>query len=141
MPRTDKPFHSEPLEPRRLLAGAGFSAWDGFGIRSSAAAGSQGLTTLGIGEAKDVLFLEDGETRLWNGVTVDATSVVVKYTYIGDADLNGYVDSVDYGTVDQWIQFPDTAACGNGDFNFDGVIDAVDYGYIDNSIQLQGPPL
>ena len=83
----------------------------------------------------------DGETVLWNGVIVDATSVIVKYTYIGDADLNGYVDAVDYGTVDNWIQFPGTTGYGNGDFNFDGVIDAVDYGYIDNSIQLQGPPL
>ena len=68
------------------------------------------------------------ETATWNGVTVDATTVIVKYTYVGDADLNGYVDAVDYGTVDNWIQFPGTTGYGNGDFNYDGVIDAVDYG-------------
>ena len=104
-------------------------------------AAKEGLTTLGVGEARDVPFLDEGQTALWNGLTVDATAVIVKYTYAGDADLNGYVDAVDYGTVDNWVQFPGTTGYGNGDFNFDGVIDAVDYGYLDNSIQLQGAPL
>ena len=55
--------------------------------------------------------------------------------------MNGVVDAVDYGTIDNWIQFPGTTGYGNGDLNYDGVIDAVDYGIIDNGIQLQGPPM
>ena len=63
------------------------------------------------------------------------------YTWAGDVDLNGVVDAVDYGTIDNWIQFPGTTGYTNGDLNYDGVIDAVDYGIIDNGIQLQGPPI
>ena len=54
------------------------------------------------------------------------------YTWAGDVDLNGVVDAVDYGTIDNWIQFPGTTGYTNGDLNYDGVIDAVDYGIIDN---------
>jgi alpha-D-ribose 1-methylphosphonate 5-triphosphate synthase subunit PhnH len=100
-----------------------------------------GLTMLGVAEAADVLFLSGNDTALWDGQTVDATTVIVKYTYVGDADLNGYVDAADYGVIDNFIQFPGASGYFNGDFNFDGVIDAADYGHIDNSIQLQGAPL
>jgi hypothetical protein len=100
-----------------------------------------GLTTLGIGEAADVLFLQPAATALWNGVTVDATTVIVKYTYTGDANLDGLINASDYGIIDNYYQFPGTTGCTNGDFNFDGVIDAGDYGLIDNGFQLQGPPL
>jgi hypothetical protein len=124
-----------------LQSAFNFNAWDGPGLRSSAASASQGLTTLGISEARDVLFLGDGQTALWNGVTVDATTVIVKYTYAGDVNLDGLVDASDYGVIDNYFQFPGTTGYANGDFNFDGVIDAADYGYIDNSFQLQGPPL
>jgi hypothetical protein len=100
-----------------------------------------GLTTLGVAEAADVLFLSGSATALWEGQTVDATTVIVRYTYAGDADLNGYVDAADYGYIDNYVQFPGTSGYANGDFNYDGVIDAEDYGMIDNTIQLQGPPL
>ena len=76
----------------------------------------------------------------FGGVSVDDDDVLVMYTWAGDCDLNGVVDAVDYGTIDNWIQFPGTNGYANGDLNYDGVIDAVDYGIIDNSIQLQGDP-
>jgi len=111
-------------------------------IRSTPALeNAQGTTTLGIGEAADVFSLGAGETTLWNFQTVDATSVVVKYTYAGDANLDGVIDGADYGTLDNWYQFPGTAGFANGDVNYDGVIDGADYGTLDNSIQLQGAPL
>ena len=72
---------------------------------------------------------------------VDSDDALIMYTWAGDVDLNGYVDAVDYGTIDQWIQFPGTTGYTNGDLNYDGVIDAVDYGIIDNGIQLQGAPI
>ena len=118
-----------------------FGEWDGPGIRGAGAAASKGVTTLGVAEASDVLFLSDGETALWNGVTVDATSVIVKYTYAGDLNFDGLVDDADYGQIDNYVQFPGTTGYANGDFNYDGVIDGADYGIIDNSVQLQGLPL
>jgi hypothetical protein len=120
------------------------SDWSGeTGIVSSVAAASGGLTALGIGEAATAVGYSTTDTATFDfaGQSLDCTTVVIKYTYDGDADLNGYVDAVDYGTVDNWIQFPGTDGYCNGDYNLDGVIDAVDYGIMDNSIQLQGPPL
>jgi hypothetical protein len=63
------------------------------------------------------------------------------YTYAGDMNFDGLVDAEDYGTIDNWVQFPGTDGYSNGDLNYDGVIDAVDYGIIDNTSQLQGAPI
>jgi len=37
---------------------------------------------------------------LWNGLTVDATSVLVKFTYAGDANLDGVINIDDYSAID-----------------------------------------
>ena len=47
----------------------------------------------------------------------------------------------DYGTIDNYVQFPGTTGYTNGDFNYDGTVDGADYGLIDNAIQFQGEPL
>jgi hypothetical protein len=101
----------------------------------------QQLTALAIAEAGHVIGVGADETALWSGETVDGSAVLIKYTYAGDADLNGYIDAADYGLIDNYIQFPGSTGYFNGDFNLDGVIDAGDYGLIDNSTQLQGPPM
>jgi hypothetical protein len=88
-----------------------------------------------------VLGIDGNQTALWDGQTVDATTVIVKYTYAGDVNLDGLVDASDYGVIDNFFQFPGTTGYANGDFNYDGVIDASDYGYIDNSFQMQGARL
>jgi hypothetical protein len=125
-----------------LLARAyNFSAWDGAGLRTSMANARNGLTTLAPAEAADVLFLGATQTALWNGVTVDGTTVLVKYTYAGDANLDGVIDGGDYGVIDNFVQLPGASAYFNGDFNYDGVVDGGDYGVIDNNIQAQGAPL
>jgi hypothetical protein len=125
-----------------LLASAvNYQQWDGPGLRTSMPAARDGVTTLGLAEASDVLFLTGTETATWDGIVVDATSVIVKYTYAGDANLDGLIDVADYGSIDNWIQFPGTNGYMNGDFTYDGIIDVADYGVIDNSIQLQGAPL
>ena len=41
-----------------------------------------------------------GETAIYEGQTVDSTTVIVKYTYAGDANLDGVIDADDYGTID-----------------------------------------
>ena len=78
---------------------------------------------------------------MFGGQTITGATTIAMYTWAGDVDLNGVVDAVDYGTIDNWIQFPGTTGYTNGDLNYDGVIDAVDYGIIDNGIQLQGAPI
>jgi hypothetical protein len=124
-----------------IARGYNHSAWDGSGLITTMPAARAGLTTLAIAEASQAFGLAGNQTALFSGQTVDATTVLVKYTYAGDLNLDGLVDAGDYGVIDNWAQFPGTGSYANGDFNFDGVIDAGDYGIIDNSIQFQGARL
>jgi hypothetical protein len=65
----------------------------------------------------------------------------VKYTYAGDANLDGAINGGDYGIIDNFVQVPGAWGYFNGDFNHDGVIDGGDYGILDNNVQAQGAPL
>jgi hypothetical protein len=127
----------------RIARAYNFGAWDSPGLFTSQqqASAAVGLTTLAIAEASEVFFLGAGDTAPFGGVSVDATAVVIKYTWAGDANFDGVVDAADYGVVDNWVQFPGSGGYFNGDFNYDGLIDASDYGIIDNTVQLQGEPL
>jgi ELWxxDGT repeat protein len=115
--------------------------WDGAGIITSMPQATAGLTGIGVGEASGLFGLSDSETAPWNGQTIDATAVILKYTYAGDANLDGVIDGGDYGIIDNFVQVPSAFGYFNGDFNYDGVIDGGDYGVIDNNIQAQGTPL
>ncbi len=69
----------------------------------------------------------------FDGEPVSASDVLVKYTYVGDTDLNGYVDANDLanllvglnGGLTGWV---------NGDLNYDGHVDAIDYNLLLNSL-------
>ena len=112
-----------------------FNAWDGSGIATAQPDALAGLTTLAVVTAQSA-FRES-----FGGFSVSGDDVLVMYTYAGDVNLDGLVDAADYGTIDNYYQFPGTSGYANGDFNFDGIIDAGDYGLIDNAYQLQGAPL
>jgi hypothetical protein len=116
--------------------------WDGVaGITSSFAATTSGLTSLGIAEAAAIYGLAPTETIAVAGQMLDGTSVLIKYTYAGDANLDGVIDGGDYGVIDNFVQVPNAFGYFNGDFNYDAVIDGGDYGIIDNNIQAQGAAL
>jgi Tol biopolymer transport system component len=123
-----------------LIASAyNFSGWDGPGITTGMPeAGSLiGTTTLAISTADGAFYVD----KPFGGISVSSGDVLIMYTYAGDLNLDGRVDAQDYGTIDNFVQFPGTSGYANGDINYDGVIDAADYGIIDNTIQLQGPPI
>src|SRR6202012_6035956 len=76
----------------------------------------------------------------FDGIGIAATDVVVKYTYYGDADLNGAVDGSDYHQIDLGFGGHLTG-WSNGDFNYDGVVNGTDYALIDNTFnQLKANP-
>lgn len=61
----------------------------------------------------------------YDGVAVDATDVIVRYTYLGDLNIDGVVDGQDYKIA------AEGAALGlqgwqNGDVNYDGVVNDAD---------------
>jgi hypothetical protein len=122
----------------QIARGYNFSAWDGDGLVTTmpAAGSSSGVTTIAIATADEVFYA--GGT--FGGVPVASGDVLVMYTYAGDLNLDGIIDGADYGTIDNWVQFPGTAGYANGDVNYDGIIDGADYGIIDNAVQFQGAP-
>jgi hypothetical protein len=62
---------------------------------------------------------------------------LVKYTYYGDANLDGKVDGFDYTRIDNGY-LNHLTGWGNGDFNYDGVLNGSDYTLIDNAFNTQG---
>jgi len=123
-----------------------FGAWDLPGLTTSQPNAGQnagplsGTTTIGVATAEQVLFIGPADTTTFQGQTVTGATTIAMYTYAGDVNFDGLVDGADYGTLDNWIQFPGTSGYANGDVNYDGVIDGADYGVLDNTIQLQGDP-
>ena len=125
----------------RVAAGYNFGGWDGHGIVTTRPQALAGLTTIAIATGEQLLGLGASDTANFAGQTVTGRSVILKYTYAGDANLDGVIDGGDYGIIDNFAQLPAANSYFNGDFNFDGVIDGGDYGIIDNNIQAQGPSL
>jgi hypothetical protein len=69
---------------------------------------------------------------MFSGHTVDSTSVLVKYTYAGDSDLDGAITTNDYFQIDNGFLGSKTGWI-NGDFDYDGAVTTTDYFLIDNA--------
>jgi fibronectin-binding autotransporter adhesin len=114
-----------------LQSGFNGGAWNGTtGITSTAAAGD---TT----HLHAVGFLQPTSATTFEGQSLATSDVAVKYTYYGDANLDGKVDGSDYSLIDNgYLQ--GLTGWQNGDFNYDGVVDGSDYTLIDNAFNSQG---
>jgi hypothetical protein len=119
-----------------LTSGFNGGSWNGVGINSSIAHASSG-TALGFAEATD-LFTTFPAT--FAGQSVDDTTVLVRYTLYGDADLNRSVDTIDFNLLaanfslsgKRWNQ---------GDFDYNGSVDTIDFNLLASSFgkSLPGP--
>jgi hypothetical protein len=71
-----------------------------------------------------------------SGNTVVANSVLGKYTYFGDMDLDGQVTAGDYGVLDANLGStpPAGAAWVSGDADLDGTVTSGDYGILDANL-------
>ena len=90
---------------------------------------SRGGTPL-YGSSGGIAGSFDGQTSL------STSDVLIKYTYFGDANLDGKVDGSDYSLIDNGNLLHLTGWY-NGDFNYDGVINGSDYTLIDNDFNQQ----
>ncbi len=73
-----------------------------------------------------------------DGQAINASDVLIRYTYYGDANLDGFVDGSDYTKIDTAFGTAAAKIWSNGDFNYDTKIDGSDYTLIDNAFNTQG---
>jgi len=149
----DLPGSSLATITSMLKQGYANGAWNGNGIASSAAANdSTHLTALGVilndnGSGTPLYGVNGTISSTFDGATPGDGDILVKYTYYGDANLDGAVDGSDYSLIDYAYITNLTAGSQkltgwqNGDFNYDGVIDGSDYALIDNAFNQQGGSL
>ncbi len=104
----------------QLASGYASGAWTGEGINTSSAVANQ--TALG--------WKDDAAS----------SSILVKYTYYGDANLDGQVDISDLGALATAWQT--SAVWSQGDFDYSGFVDISDLGKLATNWQLGvGNPL
>jgi len=105
----------------QIITGFNKGDWKGAGITSSSAGGNKA-----IGYAQETeLKLPPGSTFM--GATVDDTSLLVRLTLRGDANLDGTVGFADLVAVAQHYGLNDGSANWvQGDFNYDGNVGFAD---------------
>jgi hypothetical protein len=99
-------------------------AWDQPGITSSSARNSGHKTGLAVVSAAD--FISTTGSNSLDGMPVTAGSTVVKYTYAGDASLDGTVNINDFNKLAANFGTASNASWVQGDFNYDGVVNLLD---------------
>jgi hypothetical protein len=120
---------SSPLADIATMIKSGFNAsgahWQGGGIVSGAASANAAMG-VGYAEAADVLRLTGAQTGIFGGQSVDATSVLVRLTRLGDADLDGEVGFADFQRMERGFGLSEQT-WASGDFNYDGKVDIADF--------------
>jgi hypothetical protein len=117
----------------QLQSGRAGGAWNGPGIHSSAAGALPG-TGVGVVEASDL-----GVTS-FEGQSVDGTTVLMRWTLVGDTELNGLVDVADLGRLAS--NWQSAGSWFDGDFDYNGTVDVNDLGLLASNWQAgAGSPL
>ncbi|CAN5334017.1 hypothetical protein BH09PLA1_BH09PLA1_27360 [soil metagenome] len=111
--------------------------WNGAtGLTSTAAKNrSPKSTTLGAMESTDYKSVY-GPAATFDGEALPGNSVLVKYTYYGDADFNGIVNFDDYSRTDAGFNGNRTGWL-NGDYDGNGIVNFDDYSLIDLAFNSQ----
>jgi len=125
--------------------------WLGTGVTSSTAAfdvsngQSPGLTAIGVilNDAGDAVNPDGSGTPIYStfdGRSVDQYAVLVKYTFLGDTDVSGYVDGFDIATV-KTGRIQHLSGWVNGEFQYGGsvggVVDGADIAFSKTAIIQQ----
>jgi len=112
---------------RQLASGYAGGSWTGMGITSSASArnaNSPHRMALGIAEAAELFSVFPAT---FAGESIDKTSLLIRYTYSGDANLDGTVNSTDFNSFLAGYGTTANGIWGRGDFNFDRKVNTTDF--------------
>jgi len=118
-----------------ITTGRNGGAWNGNAITSSSAQAvalnpsDSHKAGLGFAEASALGI------GTFSGQSIDTTSIYIRYTYLGDSNLDGGVDTIDFnllaanfgGVGKRW---------GNGDFNYDTAVDTIDFNILASNFGL-----
>ncbi len=122
-----------------IISGRNGGSWNGNGLTSSAAASiasdnsNPHKTALGYGEASTV-----GITTTFRGLPVDSTAVLVRYTFLGDANLDGLVNALDFNAVA--TNFGGSGkGWTDGDFDYNGIVNTLDFTQLASNFNLVLP--
>lgn len=119
----------------QIITGYSGGTWTGPGIRSALAAANAGFG-IGIGEIADIA----AGTTSFDGFPVDDSTVIFRFTLLGDADLDKTVDIDDFGRLAS--RFNRTGArWSDGDFNYDRTIDMTDFALLAANFNRNTSPL
>jgi hypothetical protein len=108
----------------QVKSGYAGGTWNGPGIRSSQAAGKPaGLAGIGYASVSQI------GTTTFDGVSgLAPTAVLLKYTLLGDANLDGTVNGLDFNALaTNYGQGAKTWADGDFNYSSDGTIDSNDF--------------
>jgi hypothetical protein len=115
---------SDPIATIRqyLTSGSNGGAWNGPGIDSTQAQLNSASYGLGYGDSADP----------GNPCGLAANTIKIMYTLLGDANLDGTVNGVDFGIVSANFN-KGVTAWDDGDFNYDDVVNGVDFGLLSSN--------
>jgi hypothetical protein len=121
-----------------VSTGYAAGAWNGNGIRSTAAANDPlDRTALGFALSTDLF---NPLPTIFADQPIDATAVLVRHTLYGDADLNRTVNSDDFNRLAGSFGLP-TTNWAFGNFNFDPSVTSDDFNLLSTNFgqSLAGP--
>ena len=108
-----------------IKTGYNHGPWTGTQLTSSAAQAasvSAHQTALGYAEASSLGL------NTFDGQSVDNNTIVIRYTYSGDANLDGVVNALDFNAVaSNFGQNAGSEVWTQGDFNYDGSVNTLDF--------------
>lgn len=118
---------NSPLSTFCSLIHSGSFNPTGTGIKTSAGLISGELLGVAVAEASDLglTLFSDPQS---GSITLDSTCLILKTTYLGDADFDGDVDTDDLGAWSANVGRQTGASTPMGDFDSDGDVDTDDLG-------------
>jgi autotransporter-associated beta strand protein len=105
-----------------ILSGYAGGAWTGNGIMSSTAASNAGSYGIGFADSADT----------GNPASLASNQIEIKYTLLGDANLDGKVNGADFAILATNFNKSVSGVSGwdQGDFNYDGKINGADFAFL-----------
>jgi autotransporter-associated beta strand protein len=98
-----------------------------------------GNGAVGFAEASKLLGLSGSQTATYEGVLVDATSLIIRPCIAGDANLDGRADFADLALLAQSYNGATGTTWLQGDFNYDGRTDFLDLAILAQHYNTSAP--